>query len=183
MLQEKIYTVEEFWEIARAPENEGKRLELEHGVILEMAASTPTNTVIAGRVIYFFNGYVIPRNAGYVTVPDGGFRLDENTSRQPDAAFVSKGRVPKLPAEFRLAPDLAVEVVSPSEDVLKKVNEYLRAGSQLVWAIYPDEKTVYVFHLDADGRLIGTHFGINDTLDGGDVMPGFSLPVRDIFPE
>lgn len=182
-LREQTMTVEAFWEMARAPENEGRRLELADGEIVEMAASKPENTVIAGRIIYYLNAYVIPRNAGYVTVPDGGFRLSDRTVRQPDAAFVSKTRLPRLPKEFRLAPDLAVEVVSPNEDVLKKVNEYLRAGTALVWAVYAEDKQVYTFHLDAEGRLIGTPLGIDDMLDGGAVLPGFALPVSDIFPE
>ncbi len=183
ILEEKLYTAEEFWEVAQLPENEGRRLELEDGVIVEMASSKPINTVIAGRVIHFLNAFVIPKNLGYVTVPDGGFELSPKTVCQPDAAFVSKKLLPKLPSNFKLAPDLAVEIVSKNEDVLKKTNEYFRAGTQIVWAIYADEKAVYVFQLDDDSNLRGKTFGIDDILDGGDVLPGFSLPVRDIFPD
>jgi Uma2 family endonuclease len=182
-LREKLYTVEEFWEIARLPENEGRRLELENGVIVEMASSTPLNTVTAGRIIYFLNAFVIPNNLGYVTVPDGGFALSHSSKvRQPDAAFISKERISELPDQFQLAPDLAVEIVSENEDVLKKVNEYLLSGSRIVWAVYAEEKIVYVFHLDEDSQLIGQTFSVDDTLNGGDVLPGFTLPVRDIFP-
>jgi Uma2 family endonuclease len=183
VVQEKLYTAEEFWKIARLPENEVRRLELDEGVIVEMASSSPTNTVIAGRVIYFLNAHVIPRDLGYVTVPDGGFKLGTRKARQPDAAFISKARMPALPHEFTIAPDLAVEVVSPNEDVLKKVNEYLRAGTHFVWAIYNDERTVYVFSLDEDGHLHGQPFGMDDILDGGSVLPGFTLAVKDIFPD
>jgi Uma2 family endonuclease len=180
-LREQLYTVEEFWKIARLPENEGRRLELDEGVIVEMASSSPKNTVIAGRIIYYLNGHVIPNNLGYVMVPDGGFKLASGKARQPDAAFVSKTRLPQLPREFNIAPDLAVEVVSENEDVFKKAHEYLRAGTQLVWAVYPDEQTVYVLRLDEDGRLHSQPFPIDATLDGGEVLPGFMLPVRDIF--
>lgn len=183
VVQEKLYTAEEFWEFARQPENELRRLELDEGIIVEMASSPPTNTVIAGRVIYFLNAHVIPHDLGYVTVPDGGFKLAPRKTRQPDAAFISKARMPKLPHEFNIAPDLAVEVVSPNEDVLKKVNEYLRAGTRFVWAIYADEWTLYVFRLDEDGHLHGQPFGIGDIVDGGDVLPGFTLAVKDIFPD
>lgn len=181
--QEKLYTAEEFWKIARLPENEGKRLELDEGEIVEMAASKPVNTIIAGRVIYYLNAFVIPHDLGYVTVPDGGFKLAPKTVRQPDAAFISKARVPKIPHEFEIAPDLAVEIVSPHEDVWKKANEYLRAGTKLVWAVYPNDKIVYVFRLNDDGSLQGQPFDISATLDGGDVLPGFSLLVSDIFPD
>jgi len=181
-VRERLYTAEEFWEIARLPENEEQRLELEGGVIVEMASSSPINTIVAGRVIYFLNAFVIPANLGYVTVPDGGFKLGPHKVRQPDAAFISKGRLPEVPRQFNLAPDLAVEVVSANEDVLKKVNEYLRAGTRLVWAIYCEEKTVYVFRLDEDGKVRGQSFGIDDTLEGEDVLPGFTLAIKDLFP-
>jgi Uma2 family endonuclease len=183
LTRERHYTIEEFREIARLPENENRQLELDGGVIIDMAASRPINTIVAGRIIHFLNAHVIPRDLGYITVPDGGYKLAPNTSRQPDAAFVSKKRVPEVPKEFDLAPDLAVEVVSPSEDVLKKVNEYLRAGTQIVWAVYADEKRVYVFTQDEKGNLHGEPKELDDTLSGGDILPDFELPVKDIFPE
>ena len=182
VIRDRLYTAEEFWAIARLPENEGRRLELDEGVIVEMAASSPVNTVIAGRVIYHLNAWVIPRNLGYVTGPDGGFELASKKVRQPDAAFISKARVPQLPHDFEIAPDLAVEVVSPHEDVFKKAGEYLRSGTRIVWAIYADEQRVYVFHLDADGKLSAQPMELSDTLDGENVLPGFTLAVRDIFP-
>jgi Uma2 family endonuclease len=182
--KEHFYTVEEFLEYARLSENEHRRLELEDGEIIDMGSSRPINTIVAGRIIHFLNAHVIPNNLGYVTVPDGGFKLGERSYRQPDCAFVKKERLGgKIPKNFNLAPDLAVEIVSPSEDVLKKVNEYLNAGTSVVWAVYCDEETVYVFTLDAEKNLHGEPKRINDTLTGGDVLPKFSLPVRDIFPK
>ena len=181
--QQKQYTAEEFWEFASLPAHEDKRLELEDGVIVDMGASSPVNTVVAMRIGYFFNAFVIPHNLGYVTGADGGFKLAANRVRQPDVGFIAKTHIPQLPKRFDIAPDLAVEVVSPDEDIFKKANEYLRAGTCQVWAVYPDEKTVYVMLIDADGRLISTPFGLDATLNGGDILPGFSLPVRDIFPE
>jgi len=140
VLLEKLYTADEFFEIVQLPENDEKRLELDDGEIVEMAASSPANTVIAARISYFLNAFVIPNDLGYVTGADGGFVLSEQRVRQPDVAFVSKNRVPTLPKRFNLAPDLAVEVVSPDEDVFKKANEYLRAGTKQVWAVYADER-------------------------------------------
>lgn len=179
---ERRYTAEEFWEIAALPENENRRLELEDGVIVDMGESSPTNSVIAGRFIYFLNAFVIPKNLGFVTSPDGGYKLTSGRVRQPDVAFISRARMPELPDRFRIAPDLAVEIVSPREDILKKAYEYFDAGTQLVWAVYAEVKTVIVFQLDDDGILHGQRLDIDDTLDGGDVLPGFSLPVKDIFP-
>ncbi len=179
--QQKLYTAEEFREIARLPENEGRRLELEEGEIVEMPASKPISTILAMRIGHFLNAFVIPRDLGYVTGADGGFKLGPGTVRQPDAAFVSKGRAPQIPAEFDFAPDLAVEIVSGREDVWKKANEYRRAGTRRVWAVYPDDQKVYVFRLNDDGSLNGQLFTLDAALDGEDMLPGFVLPVRDIF--
>lgn len=183
-LREKLYTAEEFFEIARLPENEARRLELDDGVIVDMGSSSQLNTVTAARIVYFLNAHVIPNELGYVTGADGGFKLGEKRARIPDVAFVSKSRLPRLKGtQFPLAPDLAVEVVSPDEDIFKKSREYLQAGTRMVWAVYTSEKMVYVMRLDADGSIRSVPFGIDSTLDGGDVLPGFMLPVGEIFPQ
>jgi Uma2 family endonuclease len=183
-LHEKQYTADEFFEIASLPENRDKRLELDDGVIVDMGSSSQLNTVTAARIVYFLNAFVIPNDLGYVTGADGGFKLGEKRARFSDVAFVSKDRLPKLKGvKFPLAPDLAVEVVSPDEDIFKKAREYLYAGTMMVWAVYADEKVVYVMRSDSDGSIRSAPYGVNDSLDGGDVLPGFALPVSDIFPE
>ncbi len=179
----KLYPADEFFEIAQVPENDEKRLELDDGVIIEVAGSSPANTVIVARISHYLNAFVIPNNLGYVTGADGAFVLSERRVRLPDAAFVAKNRVEKLPSRFNFAPDLAVEVVSPDEDVFKKANEYLRARTKMVWAVYEDEQRVYVMRLTADGTLNSSPNDMDDTLDGDEVLPGFTLPVRDIFPD
>ncbi len=187
VLQEKLYTAAEFWEVAQRRENADKRLELIDGVIVEMASSSQKNTVIAGRFIYFLNAFVIPRDLGYVTGPDGGYTISERNAFQPDAAFISKDRHPILEGvEFPIAPDLAVEVISPSEssnDVLKKVQRYIGAGTHYVWTVYPEDQEVYVWMRAEDGGLHMQPFSIADTLDGGEVLPGFKLKVSEIFPK
>lgn len=177
--RERLYTAEEFFELARLPENEHRRLELDNGVIVEVASSRPINTVIATRISHFLNAHVIPNNLGYVTGADGGFKLANGHVRQPDVAFVSIERYPNIPTEFHLAPDLAIEVVSPYEDVLKKVEEYLASGTQLVWAIYPDEQLVHVFR-QVEPRW--QTLSIGDVLSGEKELPDFSLAINDIFP-
>ncbi len=130
--QEKLYTVEEFWEIVKLPENEERRLELDEGVIVDVGASSKRNTVVTGRLIHFLNAHVIPNNLGVVTTPNAGFKLGRRKYRQPDAAFIS-GAASSVDLEgtyFTVVPDLAIEVVSPDEDVFKKAREYLQSGSQ-----------------------------------------------------
>lgn len=183
VLRERLYSAEEFWDYIDLPENDEKRLELEDGEIIDVGESRPVNTVTASRIGYFLNAYVIPRDLGYVTGADGGFKLGERRVRIPDVGFISKARMPKLPKRFSVPPDLAVEVVSEDEDIHRKAREYLTAGTKAVWAVYPDERTVYTMLLDADGTLTSTPYGLDATLDGREIIPGFTLPVRDIFPD
>jgi Uma2 family endonuclease len=180
---EKRYTVDELWTVITAPEHEGRRLELDNGVIVDMGASSKLNTVIAGRVIHFLNSHVLPAGLGVVTSPDAGFRLGTRTYLQPDAAFISGERGLDLDGTyFTTAPDLAVEVASDDEDVFKKAKEYIHAGTRIVWVIYPREQVVNVFTPAAGGEYRVQEFTISDVLPGGDVLPGFALAIRDLFP-
>lgn len=105
------------------------------------------------------------------------------TIRAPDAAFVATDRVPVDRTGFaRLAPDLAVEVVSPSNtmrEINDKICDYLDAGTRMVWIIEPRRRTVTVYRSHDDIRILGE----GDEVDGGDVLPGFSLRVRDLFAD
>ncbi|MDZ4763280.1 MAG: Uma2 family endonuclease [Chloroflexota bacterium] len=180
--RERLITADEFFEIIRLPENENRRLELEDGEIVDVAGSTPLDTVTAGRILTFVNVFVMQHDLGYVSGADGAFKLGERRSRLPDVGFVSKTRVPKLPKKFTVAPDLAVEVVSEDEDIHKKALEYFHAGTRLVWAVYTDEKLVFVMRMNDQGGINSVRFGVDAVLDGEDVLPNFKLPVRDIFP-
>lgn len=130
------------------------------------------------------NMHVMAHQLGYVTGADAGFYLSSaKRIRRPDTAFISYARAVTLDGvEFDSAPDLAVEVVSPDEDIFKKVTEYLRSGTRQVWAVYVEDRMVYVMKLNDQGAIISLPLTDADTLDGGDVLPGFALPVREIFP-
>jgi Uma2 family endonuclease len=180
---EKPITVAEFWHIAQSPENETRRLELDEGVIVEMAGSSPLNTVVAGRILHYLNAFVLPRDLGYVTGADGSFQLSPKQVRLPDVAFVAKTRLPRLPERFELPPDLAIEIVSEGEDILKKAREYLRAGTQAVWAVYAHDELVYVMTLNENGGIVSQPYDRDNTLDGGDLLSGFTLPLSAIFPD
>jgi Uma2 family endonuclease len=183
VLREKQYSFEEFWEYIHLPENVDRRFELDEGLIIEMGASSKLNTVVTARTIHFLNAFVIPHDLGIVTSPDAGFKGGPRKYRQPDVAFVSKAKVTDLKGVyFTVAADLVVEVVSPDEDILKKATEYLRAGTKIVWAVYAEDRLVYVMTLTEKGGILSLPFGEGDTLDGGEVLPGFTLAVKDIFP-
>lgn len=184
-VQTKLYTVEEYLALCQRPENAERRLELVEGEIVELASSSKKNTVIAARVVRFLGNFVDERDLGYVTGADGGFQLGPRTVRLPDAAFISKERAGGLEgAMFGAAPDLAVEVISDSEtprDVLDKARAYLDAGAQMVWTVYPDAQVVDVYRRSADGGMIVDTIGADGTLSGAPALPGFTLPLADLF--
>lgn len=119
-------------------------------------------------------------DAGYQGFPDS-----PRTVRKPDVSFVRHGRFidEQLPGGYaRLAPDLAVEVISPNdkyEDVNEKIEEYLHAGVRLVWVISPRNHTVHVYRANGSAHVLRE----NDELDGEDVVPGFRCLVSDLFPQ
>jgi Uma2 family endonuclease len=177
-------TAEAFFAFASLPENRDRMLELEDGEIVEMAPVRNINSIVGMRAGYFVSAHVYANDLGFVTGADGGYRIGHKTIRQPDVGFISKARAGKLnEVGFAVAPDLAVEVVSPDEDVLKKAREYLGAGTQMVWALYAEEKIVLVITRKPDGGYDVRELGIDDTLDGGDVLPGFALPIKQLFPQ
>lgn len=185
VVRERLYTIDEFWELVRLPENQDRRFEWENGVVIDMGSSSRLNTVTAMRIAHFLTNHVIPNHMGFVTGADAGFYLKAvKRVRQPDVAFVSKSHGISLEGvEFDIAPDMAVEVVSPDEDIHRKAREYLLSGTAFVWAVYAQDKAVYVMSLNNEGAVISLPFTGDDTLDGGDVLPGFTLAVKDIFPE
>ncbi|MCL4255028.1 MAG: Uma2 family endonuclease [Anaerolineae bacterium] len=183
---EKLYTAEEFWEFAQLPENRHRRLELVNGEIIEddndMASVKSINTIVEGRIITFLNNYVIPRNLGSVSVPDGGYRLNDYMVRQPDIGFISLERYPEITDDIMPAPELAIEVVSYREDIFQKTRDYLYNGVLEVWAVYPKSLELIVFWLDEDSQVTTKRFGIDDVLRNRAVLPDFEMPIRDIFP-
>jgi Uma2 family endonuclease len=128
------------------------------------------------------NGWANPR--GRVLAAETGFTLQRNpdTVRAPDVAYVRWDRCPQQPftgfAEF--APDLAVEVQSPSQragTILAKVADWLEAGSETVWLMDPLRRTAQVYRADGSHAVLAAH----ESLNGDDVLPGFALPLSDMF--
>ena len=114
------------------------------------------------------------------------FRIDmaKDLQRRPDVAFVSHSkwpanrRAPKV-SVWDLVPDLAIEVVSPSNsaaDVQRKIQEYFDAGVSMVWVIYPQQKSIYIYTSPTKIQVLQ----LGDELDGGDLLPGFKLPLSRI---
>lgn len=141
---------------------------------------------IAALVIAHLQQFVLPRDLGIVLAPDGTLRLLRDQVRIPDAAFIGWDRIPgrRMPTEAvpRLVPHLAIEILSvgnTDQEMERKLGEYFEAGVELVWYIDPRQKQVRVF--TAVDEV--TTLGIDDELDGGNVLPGLSIAVRAILPE
>lgn len=165
-----------------APEG---RWELINGELVAMAPAGGTHGRIEMEIGAPLYAFVKPRHLGLVYSSDTGFVLSENPPvvRMPDVGYV---RTERLPPDhdngkfLRVVPDLVVEVISPSDrmvDVLAKVVVWLEAGVSLVWVVAPVSKTVTVFSGDREPRTLT----IDEVLDGDDIVPGFTLPVREIF--
>jgi Uma2 family endonuclease len=175
-------TVQDVIDIQR---QEGKLCELVEGVLLEKTMGYNESS-LAVFLAGLLNAFVIPRNLGLVTGPDGTVELMANLVRIPDVAFTCWDRLPgrqrpSAPVPH-LAPNLAVEVLSrsntPGEMAVKR-QDYFAAGVELVWEIDPDARTVAVYTSVTDVTTLTAA----DTLDGGAVLPGFTLPLRDLFAE
>jgi Uma2 family endonuclease len=164
----------------------GKRYELIAGELHEMAAAGGEHGYVAIEAAYRLRAFLEqqPEVGGAIFAAETGFRLARNpdTVRAPDAAYVaaerlSQARVSGYPD---MAPDLVVEVVSPNDtasEIQGKVDEWLRAGAQLVWVLYPTTRSAMAYREDGAARLLHA----DDSLSGEPVLPGFSCRLGDLF--
>ena len=160
--------------------------ELVRGEVRPMSPAGIRHHVIAGNLFAALLRYVQGHPIGRVLMDNAGFRLpipdaEDDTVRSPDVAFVSFERMPDVPVGFApVAPDLAVEVLSPGDtvrDLDERMDDYFAAGTRAVWVIDPDRRTAAQHSTTAPTRRLRE----GDTLDGADVVPGFTLPVRALF--
>ena len=164
---------------------QGKRAELVRGDLIVMTPAGGRHGQVAHRVGLVIGNHVLDRNLGRVFAAETGFLLQRapDTVRAPDVAFVAADRLStgEIPAGFlEMAPDLAVEVVSPSDSataVQAKVDDWLRAGTRLVWVVDPATRSVTV-HRPASPAAV---FPEPSTLDGAPVFFDFNVAVRDLF--
>ena len=163
----------------------GHRLELVEGVVYKMPPTGGMHGKAAVRIGGLLDSYVSSAGLGHVFGAETGFVIARNpdTVRGPDAAFVSYDRLPSGDVTLRfpeLAPDLAVEVTSPSEsagEVREKASAWLAAGTSEVWVISPQQRTVSVYRAGEQPVVLGE----SDTLSGGDLLPGFEISVARLF--
>jgi Uma2 family endonuclease len=178
---QKLLTAEEFAEL---PGSDDRYCELIRGVMsVREAQPSLGHEWINNKIGHLLYNFVAPRKLGLVAGCPG-FVLERNpdTVRAPDVCFVRADRLPSgnLPPFLDGAPDLAVEVKSPSNtkrEIAEKIALYVRTGSRLVWYVDPDRKTITVYRPQRDPVVLNE----GDHLSGYEVLPGFDCPVAEIF--
>jgi Uma2 family endonuclease len=166
-------------------DRENRLYELVDGVLVEKAMGA-YESMLAVEIASLLRNFVKPRKLGTVLGADGMLRLAPGLVRIPDVAFLSMekfpgGRFPKG-AIAPLAPDLAVEVLSASNtarEMDEKLHEYFTSGARLVWYVDPSRQTIQVFTSSTQSRALT----VGEMLDGGNVLPGFQLDIRELFAE
>ncbi len=174
-------TADELW----ALHDNGMRHELVEGELRTMSPAGGPHGYITVELTEPLARFVREHDLGVVFGAETGFRIarDPDTVRAPDIAFVRRDRIPAtgIPEGFWPgAPDLAVEVVSPSDtadEIDEKVHQWLTSGTRLVWVVKPRRKTITVYRTPTTPVVLTD----TDTLDGEDVVPGFHLRVGDLF--
>lgn len=162
----------------------GKVTALVRGQLIVREPLGTRHGVIAANLCGILWSFVRRERLGVVLAQDTGFKIesDPDTVRAPDVAYLSSARMGSVaPRGYAaVAPDLAAEVVSPSDragEILTKVGAWLSAGSRLVWVVDPEREEVRVYRPDGSLTIIlGDGF-----LDGEDVLPGFSCSVQDVL--
>jgi Uma2 family endonuclease len=161
------------------------RSELVQGELRKYPLADAEHGFLATKVGWKLGEHAWSHKLGHVYAAGTGFQLDWNpdTVRAPDVAFVSQQRVEEVGlvrGYWPGAPDLAVEVISPSDtytEVQDKVLTWLDAGTQMVVVLNPRQQTVTVYRSLSDITILTK----SDTLDGNDVVPGWTLPIADLF--
>jgi len=187
-VQERLYTIADLMELDRQPQvgYEPKLYELSRGRLITMSPAGALHGMYGNLIAHFITLYVLPRKLGYVTAAETGYILDlpgkGATVRAPDVGFIRQDQLPNGMPEtgyIPAPPDLAIEIVSPNDaadEIEAKIQDYLAGGTRLIWYFYPKTRTLHVITASGARRL-----SENDTLDGGDVLPGFTLALKDLF--
>ena len=177
----KLVTAEELLEM----DSRDIKGELIRGVFCERMSAGTEHGEIAMLLGSEMVSFVRPRRMGRVIVSDSGVFLEKgpDTVREPDLAYISADKLPldvRVRGYLEVIPDLVTEIISPSDrpaQIHDKTRMWLSYGVRIVWEVYPERREVRVHRLGQPYTVLGE----DDTLDGDDVIPGFSITVRDIF--
>ncbi|MEG4576558.1 Uma2 family endonuclease [Microcoleus sp. N3A4] len=179
--EEKVWTDAEFMALNR----DGHRYEIVNGELIDMGNSGAKHGYVCSILMILLGGYVHIQKLGAMFESSTAFKMKSENKRSPDVSFMAKERLQgldDLPDGFlEGAPDLAVEILSPSNTVAEihdKLVEYFENGARLVWVIHPKEQYVLVYRSSQEpDRLLKS----TDSLDGEEIVSGFTLPVAELF--
>lgn len=165
---------------------DGERYEVINGELRERVMSFGSSA-IAVLIAELIMRWAHAGHAGTVTGSDGGYTIfpwSPGDVRMPDVSYISKTRLPRVPARgwVSVPPELAVEVVSPTDrfvDVEDKARDYIRAGVDLVWVVAPSTRSVHIWRKNGGRAVVQA----GEMLTGDGVLPGFSVPVANLFAE
>jgi Uma2 family endonuclease len=176
-----MMTVDEFL-VAQLPDGKS---ELVRGEVRLTPPPGAPHGMAATNLVVLVANFVKERRLGFVFGDSMGYELVRfpHTVRVPEASFVRAERVPREglgPGIFKFPPDLAIEVLSPSDTASlleERIRDYALAGTPLIWIVDPVRRTIMTIPADAPVSWLAE----GDTLDGGKVLPGFSCPVTEVF--
>lgn len=177
----KVWTDEEFMALPK----DGHRYEIVNGELVDMGSSGALHGYVCSLLVAALASYVLPQKLGVILDSSTAFKMKSGNRRSPDISFFAKERLQgmtELPTGFLDgAPDLVVEILSPGntvEEIETKITEYFDNGARLVWVISPTQHYILVYRSTQEpDRLLKS----TDSLDGEDVIPGFTLPVAELF--
>jgi len=170
-------TLLSFEDFAALP-NDDLKHELNEGELITMPPPKPRHGDCQVRLAAALVEFVSSRGLGAVYT-ESGYRLTPHTVRGPDISFVSNARLQNPDEYFEGGPDLAVEIVSPGDDASdlhQRIQQYLDAGTAIVWVVYPRSRQIEIHTPDKTIRTLG----VEDTLKAPGLLSGFQLPVRGI---
>lgn len=178
MATKALLTVQDFVRLPDSVGNQDVRYELVEGELITMSPGMLHHNLVHDRILVLLLTFVKARKVGTV-VSEQAFQLSERTVRVPDVAFVRSGRQLAHDRPIEGAPDLAIEVVSPSNtprEIDQRVSDYFAAGCHRIWVVYPEDREVYIHGLAGVTRRRG-----DDLLEDPELLPGFSVEVAELF--
>lgn len=180
MATKTLLTVEEFLRLPESVGTQDVRYELVEGELITVSPGLLPHNLIRDGVLTILKAFVKSRKLG-VVVSEQAFQLSERTVRVPDVAFVRSGRPLATDRPIQGAPDLAVEVLSPTNsarEMDQRISDYFAAGCRRVWVVYPEDREVYIHGLAGVARRRG-----DDLLEDAELLPGFAVKVAELLAQ
>jgi Uma2 family endonuclease len=177
MATKELLTVEDFLHLPESVDGNDVRYERVEGELITMSPAMYRHNRVRDQVLLILSLFLRDRNVGTV-VAEQPFHLFGTTVRVPDVAFIRAGRTIEPDSLPERAPDLAVEVVSPSKprEIDQRISDHFAAGCRRVWLVYPEDREVYIHGLAGVTRRHG-----DDLLEDAELLPGFSVKISGLF--